>query len=301
MTAAERIAELKARRRALIMAHNYTTADVQEIADFTGDSLELARKAAECKAPVIVLCGVKFMAETAKILSPDSIVLHPAPDAGCPMAEMAPPEEIRQFRRDNPETLLVAYVNTTAAAKSLVDVCCTSGNAEKVVAALPADKEIMFLPDANLGANLVKKLARPMRLWHGCCPIHDRITPQDIRSARAAHPDAVVMVHPECRPEVIALADHALSTGGMLKMASGSSAREFIVGTEIGILHRMRKENPGKVFHPLDVNPLCEDMKKVTLEKIAESLEKLSPRIELDAETIRKARGSIEKMLELSR
>ena len=301
MDICQEILRLKAERNAVIMAHNYTLSEVQDIADYTGDSLELARIAAKCDAKVIVLCGVRFMAETAKILSPDAIVLHPAPESGCPMADMANAAEVRAFKRKNPDTLLIAYVNTTAATKSEVDICCTSGNAEKIVAALPAGQKVMFLPDANLGGNLVKKLDRPMELWNGCCPIHNRITPEDIRLAREAHPGAVVMVHPECKVEVTALADEALSTGGMLKFVAQSEAGEFIVGTEIGIIHRMKKENPGKKFYPLENNPVCEDMKKITLEKIAAVLRDLSCQVDLDAQTIVKARKPIEKMLELSK
>ncbi|MBE6356087.1 MAG: quinolinate synthase NadA [Lentisphaerae bacterium] len=297
----QEIAELKAARNAVIMAHNYTLPEVQDIADFSGDSLELARIAADCQAKVIVLCGVRFMAETAKILSPDSIVLHPAPESGCPMADMADPADVRKFRENNPDTLLIAYVNTTAATKSEVDICCTSGNAEKIVASLPAGQKVMFLPDANLGGNLVKKLDRPMELWNGCCPIHNRITPDDIRQARQDHPGAVVMVHPECRVEVTALADEALSTGGMLKFVADSPASEFVVGTEIGIIHRMKKENPDKKFYPLENNPVCEDMKKITLDKIASVLRDLSCQVQLDEWAIAKARKPIEKMLELSK
>ena len=297
----QQINELKAARKAVIMAHNYTRPEVQDIADYTGDSLELARIAARCQAEVIVLCGVRFMAETAKILSPEAIVLHPAPESGCPMADMADALEVRKYKQEHPDTLLIAYVNTTAATKKEVDISCTSGNAEKIVSALPAGQEVMFLPDANLGGNLVKNLSRPMALWHGCCPIHDRITPEDIIRARELHPQAVIMVHPECRVEVTALADHALSTGGMLKLVSESPAKEFVAGTEIGILHRMRKENPDKIFYPLDNNPVCEDMKKITLEKILEVLQDLSCRVELDSETIAGAGKPIERMLELSR
>lgn len=301
MNIIQEIIKLKKERNAIIMAHNYTLGEVQDIADYCGDSLELARIAADCQAEVIVLCGVRFMAETAKILSPQAIVLHPAIDSGCPMADMADPDDVKKFRAENPDTLLIAYVNTTAATKSVVDICCTSGNAEKIVSALPAGQKVMFLPDANLGGNLVKKLSRPMALWNGCCPIHDRITPEDIRLARAAHPGAVVMVHPECKVEVTAMADHALSTGAMLKFVKDSGAEEFVVGTEIGILHRMKKENPDKKFFPLDCNPVCEDMKKITLEKIAEVLRELSGKVELAPEIIEKARRPIEKMLELSK
>ena len=301
MNIIQEINTLKKERNAIIMAHNYTLGEVQDIADYCGDSLELARIAAECKAEVIVICGVRFMAETAKILSPDAIVLHPAADSGFPMADMADPEAVEKFRKENPDTLLIAYVNTTAATKSVVDICCTSGNAEKIVSALPAGQKVMFLPDANLGGNLVKKLSRPMDLWNGCCPIHNRISPDDIRLARAAHPEAVIMVHPECKVEVTTLADYALSTGAMLKFVKESDAKEFVAGTEIGILHRMRKENPDKKFFALDCNPTCEDMKKITLEKIAASLRDLSGQVQLSTEIITKARKPIEKMLELSK
>ena len=297
MDIVEEIQRLKRERNAVILAHNYTVGEVQDIADFTGDSLELSRKAAECKAPVIVFCGVRFMAETAKILSPEAIVLHPAPDAGCPMADMADPDEVRAYRAAHPDTVLVAYVNTTAATKTAVDICCTSGNAEKVIASIPADREIMFLPDANLGANIARKLGRRMELWHGCCPTHNAIDPSRIARAREEHPSALVIVHPECPPPTVDAADVALSTGGMLKFARESSAQSFIVGTEIGILHRLRKENPGKSFFPLEPNPLCKNMKKISVESVLFALRDLEPRVELDAETIRLARAPIDKML----
>jgi quinolinate synthase len=240
------------------------------------------------------------MAETAKILSPDSIVLHPEPEAGCLMADMADPAEVAAYKKAHPETLLIAYVNTTAATKKEVDLCCTSGNAEKIISKLPANQEIMFLPDSNLGKNVSGTLDRPMQYWGGCCPIHDRITVADVEKARAAHPGALVLVHPECRPEVVAAADEALSTGGMLKFVQESAATDFIIGTECGIMHRLGKENPGKNFYTLDPVPVCEDMKKITLEKIATVLRDMSCRVELDADTIAQARRPIEKMLELS-
>lgn len=293
----DEIKELKKRREAIILAHNYTVGEVQDIADFTGDSLELSRKAAECHAPVIVFCGVRFMAETAKILSPDSIVLHPNPDAGCPMADMADADEVRAYRKAHPETIIVAYVNTTAATKTAVDICCTSGNAEKVILSLPKDREIMFLPDANLGANIMRATGRRMELWNGCCPTHNAIDPDRIARARAAHPGAVFMVHPECPPATVEAADEALSTGGMLKFARECDAREMIVGTETGILHRLRKENPGKTFFPLEPNPLCPNMKKLSVESVLAALRDLAPRVELDDETIRMARAPIDRML----
>lgn len=295
----DEILRLKARRNAIILAHNYTEGEVQDIADFTGDSLELSRKAAESKSSVIVFCGVRFMAETAKILSPEAVVLHPAPNAGCPMADMADPADVRAWRDSHPGAVIVAYVNTTAATKTAVDICCTSGNAERVIESIPIDKEIMFLPDANLGANLSRKLGRKMHLWPGCCPTHNAIVPERIAAARAAHPGAIVIIHPECPPATVDEADVALSTGGMLKFAHDSKAKSFIVATEEGILHRLRKENPEKDFYPLVPSPRCPNMKKINLENILDCLRDLSPRIELDEETIRRARAPIDLMLSI--
>ncbi len=299
MEIVKEILEWKIRRNALILAHNYTRPEIQDIADFVGDSLELSRKAAECHAPVIVFCGVRFMAETAKLLSPESIVLHPNPLSGCPMADMASPEEIRAYRAKHPDTLVVAYVNTTAATKTEVDICCTSGNAEKLVASLPQDKPLLFLPDANLGANIAAKLGRKIELWPGRCPMHNKILPEHITAARQRHPNAIVLVHPECVPAVVALADHALSTGGMLRFVHESAQKEFIIGTECGILHRMRKENPDKAFYPLEPAVLCPNMKRITLEDVLNSLRDMSPAVELEEEVLRRARAPIDRMLEV--
>ena len=292
----EEILRLKAERGALILAHNYTRPEVQDIADFTGDSLELSRKAAECGAKVIVFCGVRFMAETAKILSPEAVVLHPAPDAGCPMADMADAARVREWRAKHPGATVVAYVNTTAETKTEVDICCTSGNAEKLVAGLP-EGELLFLPDANLGANIAAKLGREIALWPGCCPTHNRILPEQVRAARAAHPGSEVMIHPECLPATVAEADVALSTGAMLKHARESERAEFVVVTEVGILHRLRKENPGKRFWSVEPEPVCPNMKKITLENVYFALKNMAPRVELDAETVSRARAPIDKML----
>jgi len=293
----EDIADLKRDLQAVILAHNYTLPEIQDLADFVGDSLELYRKAAACRAPVIVFCGVRFMAETAKILSPAAIVLHPNEFSGCPMADMATPEQIRKYKSAHPDTILVAYVNTTAECKALVDICCTSGNAEKIISSLPAEREIMFLPDANLGRNIAAKLKRPMSFWAGYCPTHNRIQPGQVAQAKAAHPAALVLAHPECLPAVVALADHSLSTGGMLKFARASAAREFIICTESGIIHRMQKENPDKIFHTLAPEPLCPNMKKITLQDVWSAMRNLAPRIELPDEIIRLARRPIDKML----
>lgn len=300
MELVQRIRELKARRNAVILAHNYALPEVQDIADFTGDSLALSIAASKVNAPVILFCGVRFMAETAKILSPSSTVLLPAADAGCPMADMADPAAVAQYRKEHPETILVAYVNTTAATKAEVDICCTSANADKVLRSLPADKPVLFLPDRNLGANTSKNCGRGLECWDGCCPIHDRITAEDIRRARAAHPNAQLFVHPECRPEVVALADKALSTGGMIDFVKNSAGDEFIVGTEIGILHRLVLDNPGKRFYPLEPQPCCADMKKVTLENACAALENMSPEITLPTDLMDRARLPIQRMLDLA-
>ncbi len=291
------IAALKQKLQAVILAHNYTLPEIQDLADFVGDSLELSRKAADCQAPVIVFCGVRFMAETAKILSPDSIVLHPNEFSGCPMADMASPEQIRAYKLAHPDAILVAYVNTTAECKTLVDICCTSGNAEKIISALPLDREIMFLPDANLGRNIALKLNRPMSFWEGYCPIHNRIAPEQLERAKAAHPAALVLAHPECSPAVVALADYSLSTGEMLKFARESKHREFIICTESGIIYRIQKENPTKIFHTLAPEPICPNMKKITLQDVWSAMRNLAPRIELSDEIIRLARRPIDKML----
>ena len=291
------ITGLKAARKALILAHNYTLPEVQDIADFVGDSLELSLKAREAKAPCIVFCGVSFMAETAKILAPRSTVLNPAPEAGCRMADMAGAEAVRHYKKQHPETVLVAYVNTTASVKAEVDICCTSANADRVAASIPKDKKIMFLPDCHLGSNIAASLGREMELWPGYCPIHHEVTPDEIAAARKLHPGAVALVHPECPPATVAAADKALSTGGMLRLVKSSEAEEFIVGTEYGILHRMRKENPDKKFYELAPRPCCADMKLVTLEKIRDALRDGKPEVELPAELMERARVAIDRML----
>ena len=293
----EEIKQLKAERNAVILAHNYVRPELQEIADFSGDSLELSIKAKNAKAKTIVFCGVRFMAETAKLLSPDSVVLLPNPDAGCPMADMAAADAVAAYRAAHPEAFLVAYVNTTADVKAHVDLCCTSGNAEKIIAELPEEREVLFLPDRNLGGNMNRKLDRKMKLWPGCCPTHDRVTPEMISEARAAHPGAKVLVHPECAPEVVAAADAALSTGGILKFVRESSDNAFIIGTESGILHRLRKENPDKKFYPLQPEMVCPDMKKITLENVRDCLKNMAPRVELSEEILREAVKPIEAML----
>ena len=297
LTLAEEIATLRKERNAVILAHNYVTSDIQDIADFTGDSLELSIKAKELKAGVIVFCGVRFMAETAKLLSPHSTVLLPNLYSGCPMADMADPSEVAAYKKANPDTVLVAYVNSTAEVKAQVDICCTSGNAEKIIRSIPADKKIMFLPDRNLGANMMNKLNRPMELWQGFCPTHNKVTVEMIREARRMHPEAKVLVHPECRPEIVAEADEALSTGGILRFVRESADRQFIIGTETGILHRLAKENPEQGFFPLRPEMLCPNMKKITLQEVADALAEMRNVIELPPELMARAVLPIERML----
>ena len=293
----KRIHELRKLRNAVILAHNYVLGEVQDIADFVGDSLELSIKAAATKSPVIVFCGVSFMAETAKLLAPESTVLLPVPNAGCAMADMATAEAVRELRQQHPDAVFIAYVNTTAAVKAEVDICCTSANAEKIVSSIPADKEIVFLPDQNLGANVMKKLNRQMILFNGYCPTHHRVDPAALDAVRQQNPGAPILVHPECPVEVTAKADVALSTGGMLKYVQESPAESFVIGTEYGIIHRLRKENPGKEFIALTPAPRCMDMKKITLQTVLQSLENMESAVELPQALIERARLPIERML----
>lgn len=292
------IDRLRRDRRAVIIAHNYQPPEIQDLADFTGDSLELSRKAASLDAPTIVFCGVRFMAETAAILAPEKTVLLPDPASGCPMADMIDAASLRAMRQRHPAAKVVCYVNSSAEVKAESDICCTSANAAAVVASLPG--EVLFVPDRNLGGWVSRQLGRELILWNGFCPTHQRIQPAYVEELKRLHPDARVFAHPECRAEVVALADEALSTGGMLRRARASDATSFIVATEIGLLHRLRAENPGKQFYPATPNACCPNMKRTTLEKVARCLETLQPRIEV-AEPIRSgARRAITRMLAIS-
>lgn len=297
-----KIKQLKKEHNAVILAHNYVASELQDIADVLGDSLQLSIEASKLGAPIIVFCGVSFMAETAKILSPNSKVLLPVKTAGCPMADMATGEAVAEFRRTHPDYVLVAYVNSTAAVKAEVDICCTSANAEKIVASIPRDKKIMFLPDRNLGRNVAKALNREMEFWPGYCPIHNAITVADVEAIKQENPGMEFLVHPECTPEVVALADKAMSTGGMLKYIRESDKQAFIVGTECGIMHRLRIENPTKTLIPFKPTPTCTDMKKLGLADVLACLEapmENNPyEVVLDEELMDKARKPIERMLQ---
>jgi quinolinate synthase len=300
VTLTEEINALRRERNAVVLAHNYTPGEVQDAADFTGDSLELARRATEVEADVIVFCGVYFMAETAKILNPSKTVLIPDPLAGCPMADMITAAQLRAFKEEHPGARAVCYVNSTAEVKAECDMCVTSGNAERVMKTFSADEKILFVPDRHLGGHVAGLLGRRYELWPGCCPIHAKLTAADIAAARAAHPGATVMVHPECPEEVRKAADLALSTGGMCAFAKSSPDTEFIVGTETGILHRLGKENPGKRFYPAGSGIVCGDMKKMTLEKLRDSLSGMRTEVTLPEDVCMRAKKAIERMLELS-
>lgn len=293
----EKILELKKSRNAVILAHNYQRAEVQEIADFTGDSLELARKATQVEADVIVFCGVYFMAETAAILNPSKTVLIPNPDAGCPMADMITGEQLRAMKAKHPNAKAVCYVNSTAEVKAECDMCVTSGNAEKVMRTFAPDQEIIFVPDQHLGGHIAAMLGRRYELWPGYCPTHAMLTAEKIAAARREHPGAIVMVHPECAKDVRDAADQRLSTGGMCAFARESDATEFIVGTEVGILHRLRKENPGKVFYPVTDRLICPNMKKTTLESLHASLAEMKTRVVVPEDIATKAKNAIAAML----
>lgn len=293
----EQIETLRRERNAIILAHNYQRPEIQDVADFTGDSLELSRKAAALDNPVIVFCGVYFMAETAAILAPDRTVLLPDPKAGCPMADMIDAAALRAAKAEHPDATVVCYVNSSAAVKAECDVCCTSGNAERVVSSIKGD--ILFVPDQHLGDWVGRKLGRKMILWDGFCPTHARISARQIIKAREEHPGALVLAHPECSAEVVDIADEVLSTGGMLQYAKQSNATNFILATELGILHRLQKENPGKQFHTVSSNTICPNMKKITLEKVAQSLEHNHAVITVPEPTASRARLSLERMLAL--
>ena len=302
MEIVEKIEKLKKERKAIILAHNYQIPEVQDVADFVGDSLELSIKASKTDAEVIVFCGVHFMAETAKILSPQKTVLLPDENAGCPMADMITAEQLRKLKAEHPGAKVLCYVNTSAEVKAECDLCCTSANAVRMVEEVLKDaKEIIFVPDQYLAAFVTRKTGREFITWKGFCPTHARILPEHIEAARARHPGAAVMVHPECRPEVAALADIVVSTGGMSRFAKETPAREIIVGTEPGIIHRLKKENPDKIFHPVSEFISCPNMKKTTLEKVLWSLEDMTHRIEVPEEIAARARRSIETMLNVSR
>jgi quinolinate synthase len=295
---AEKILKLKAERKAIVLVHNYQLGEVQDIADFVGDSLELSQKASKTDASVIVFCGVHFMAETASILCPDKVVLLPDLNAGCPMANMITAPKLIERKKELPGSTVVCYVNSSADVKAESDVCCTSANAVKVVQSLESDN-ILFVPDQYLGHYVSTKTSKQIHLWPGYCPTHARILPQDIQRAKSEHPQALIMVHPECRPEVASLADEVLSTGGMLRFVHSTNAREIIVGTEFGFIYRLKKEVPEKSYIPASEQAVCPRMKLITLEKVLWSLEEMSPEVKVPEPVRIRASRAVDRMLEI--
>ncbi len=293
------ILSLKKQRKAIILAHNYQLGEVQDIADFVGDSLGLSQKAANTQAEVIVFCGVHFMAETTSILCPDKVVLLPDLNAGCPMANMIVAQKLRDRKAELGDVSVVCYVNSLAEVKAESDICCTSANAEKVVLSLGPGREILFIPDQYLGDYVQTKTGRKMHLWPGFCPTHLRILPRHIVQLKQEYPRAKVVVHPECRPEVIALADEVLSTGGMCRYARQEDVSQMIIGTEMGIIHRLKKEHPAKRFIPVSEQAICPNMKLITLEKILWSLQEMAPQVRVPEEIRLRAKVAVDRMLEI--
>ena len=295
----ERIEKLKSERNAVILAHNYQIGEVQDLADFTGDSLGLSVQASKTDADVIIFCGVMFMAETAKILSPQKTVLLPEINAGCPMANMITADELRELKAKHPNALVVCYVNSTAEVKAESDYCCTSSNAVELVNSLPAGKEIIFVPDQHLGQFVCERTGREMILWPGYCPTHVWISQSDIESAKAEHPGAVVLAHPECTEPVKKLADQPLSTGQMLNFVKKSEAKEFIIATETGIIHTLKTQNPDKKFFAATERAICPNMKKITLEKVLHSLEDKKYEVAVEPQIADKAKLALDRMIEI--
>jgi len=294
------IQELKRQRNAVIVAHNYQIDDVQEIADVVGDSFALSKYCAACSQDVIVFCGVHFMAESAKILSPHKTVLLPEIHAGCPMADMVNVQGVREMKELHPDAAVVCYINTSADVKAECDICCTSSNAVKVIQSL-SEKDIIFVPDKNLGNYISKKvLEKRMILWDGFCITHHRVVAEDVKKAKALHPDALILVHPECRPDVVDLADFVGSTKQIIDYATESKENKFLIGTEMGVLMRLKKDNPEKTFYLLSQGLICPNMKKTRLESVYNALKEMKYAIELDKKILLKARSSLDRMLEVS-
>lgn len=299
--ATEYIVKRKNELNAVILAHFYQRPEIQEIADFVGDSLQLAQKAADTQARAIFFCGVSFMAESAKILNPEKLVVLPEPKAGCPMADMIDGDKLRRWKSEHPEATVVTYVNSSAEVKAESDVCCTSSNAIAVVNSIPEETPILFVPDQNLGAFVSRQTGRRnMISWPGFCPTHHHFKPEAIKDMKSAHPEAVVIVHPECRPEIVDLADEALSTGGMLKYVENSSAQEFIIGTEEGLMYQLRKRFPSKTFYLAHEKLVCPNMKLTTIDKLAYAMESLEPSVEVPEDIRLKAYNALDRMLRIS-
>lgn len=295
------VLQWKTRRRAIILAHNYQPPEIQQIADMTGDSLELSRRAASTEAEVIVFCGVTFMAETAAILNPGKVVLLPRMDAGCPMADMITADDVRALRAQHPGVPIITYVNSTAEVKAESTVCCTSANSIQVVESFMGAPAVFMAPDQNLARYTARHTEKQVFHWHGYCPFHHGVTVEDVERSRRVHPEALFLAHPECPPDVIDMADHVQSTSGMLRFVASSSHRSFIIGTEVGILHPLREQNPGKQFYPVSETVLCPNMKKTTLADVLHALETLQPRIRVPEDIRLRALEAVERMLAIGR
>lgn len=293
----DKIKTLLNERKAILLAHNYQRPEVQDIADLCGDSLELSIKASQTDAEVIVFCGVHFMAETASILCPDKKVLLPAFDAGCPMADMITARQLLEKKKEMPGAVVISYVNTTAEVKAESDICCTSANAIKVANSVDPDLPIFMTPDKNLAQYTKKHTRRDIAYWEGYCPIHNNLTVAQVKKVKSAHPEALFLAHPECPPEVLDLADEVKSTSGMIAYARDSENRDFIIGTETGILHPLSKANPDKRFIPADPAMVCSDMKKIGLREILKALETLQPEVKVPEEIRVKAKRAVDRML----
>lgn len=294
------ISRLLVERNALLLAHNYQRDEIQEIADLTGDSLGLSMAAARTDKDVIVFCGVHFMAESAAILAPQKLVLLPRPDAGCPMADMVTAEGLREMKARYPGATVITYVNSSAAVKAESDICCTSSNAVNVVRSVASD-EVLLVPDRNLGRYIAKHTDKTCYFWEGYCPTHERLKVADLEQAKQQHPEALVMAHPECAPEVLALADHICSTSGMYEYAAQSSAKQFIVGTEAGILFRLRRENPDKEFFLPTSRLICPNMKLTSLEDVLHALQTMSPSVSVAEPVRERAKLALDRMLAVPR
>ncbi len=296
----EKIRRLALEKNAIILAHNYQKSEVQDVADFCGDSLELSIKASQTDADIIVFCGVHFMAETASILCPDKTVLLPVLEAGCPMADMITATALKEKKRSMPNAVVVSYVNTTADVKAESDICCTSANVIQVADSVDPDLEIFMTPDKNLAEYAKRHTDRNISCWNGFCPIHNSLTVGQVRKVKQAHPDAVFLAHPECPPQVLEEADVIKSTSGMIAYAGESDSKAFIIGTEVGILYPLSKANPGKVFIPADPQMICPDMKKTGLSEILLCLERLSPEVKVPEHIGARAKYAVDRMLRIS-
>ena len=295
----EKIQKLKRQRKAVILAHNYQPGEIQDLADFTGDSLGLSIQAAKTDAEVIVFCGVLFMAETAAILSPQKTVLLPDKTAGCPMADMITADQLRDLKAKYPDALVVCYVNSSAQVKAESDYCCTSSNAVEVVNSLPQEKQIIFVPDQHLGRFVLERTGRNLVLWPGYCTTHVVITQEDIKNTKAKYPDAIVMAHPECTEPVKKLSDQLLSTGQMLRFAEKNPVEQYIIATENGIIHTLKKQNTGAEFIAASDRAICPNMKKITLDKIIGSLEDMQYKVTIPEKISIKAKKALDKMVEI--